>query len=143
MKTRQKIKLDFSGGPKSWFDLWHTHVDWDGEGNKDWKKREMFLAELFGLYDQYKSELKKYPQEYRLWVTIDDNDSGQDAVYIHTKNPNADNFPIKVPGDKVLKTKNKQLKTFLGASAFDIIRYETKDGDIYYLFDKGTGIGLT
>ena len=110
MKTRQRTKLDFSGGPKSWFDLGHTHVDWDGDGNKDWKNRERFLTELFGLYDQYKSELKKYPREYQLWVTIDDNDSGQDAVYIHTMNPNADNFPIKVPGDEVLKTKNKKLK---------------------------------
>src|SRR5258708_27262684 len=106
MKTRQKLELDFSGGPKSWFDLWHTHVDWGGEGNKDWKKREKFLTELLGLYEQYKVSLSKYPRDYQLWVKIDDKDSGQDAVYIHTKNPNTDNFPIKVLGDKIIKTKN-------------------------------------
>jgi hypothetical protein len=139
MKAKQKIKLDFSGGPNSWFDLWHTHVDWDREGSKHWEKRKKFLLELIVLYGQYKAELKRYPGNYQLWISIDDIDSGQDAVYIHTKNPNADNFPIKVPGDKDIKTKSKELKYFLETIDFEIIRYETEDGDIYYLFEKGTG----
>lgn len=142
MKTRPKIELDFSGGPKSWFDLWHTHVDWDGEGNKDWGKRKTFLTQLLGLYTQYKSELKKYPHDFQLWISIDDTDSGQDSVYIHTKNPNADNFPIKVPGDKSIKTKNNELRGFLETSDFDIVRYEAEDGDIYYLYDRDTGIKI-
>jgi hypothetical protein len=138
----KEINLDFSGGPKSWFDLWHTHVDWDGEGNKDWGKRKEFLDKLIKLFGQFKSELKKYPHDFQLWVTIDDKDSGQDAVYIHTKNPNGDNFPIKVPGDKIIKTKNKELKKFIETSGFDLIRYVTEDGDIYYLFEGGTGIKI-
>src|SRR3546814_19062269 len=31
---------------------------------------------------------------YQSWIYIQDDDSSQDAVYFHTKNPNADNFPV-------------------------------------------------
>lgn len=141
MKT-PVIQLDFSGGNNSWFDLWHTHVDWKGEGNKNWTKRKKFLGELIQLYNQYKSELKDYPHDYQLWITIDDADSGQDAVYIHTKNPNADNFPIKVPSDKIINTKNKDLIAYLGSTNFDWLRYVSGEGDIYYLFDTTIGISL-
>ncbi len=33
------LNLDFSGGQNSWFDFWHTHVDWKGKGNDNWKSR--------------------------------------------------------------------------------------------------------
>lgn len=32
---------------------------------------------------------------FQIWIIIDLNDSGQDAIYMHTKNPNSNNFPIK------------------------------------------------
>lgn len=144
LKKQQQIKLDFSGGPKSWFDLWHTHVDWDGEGNGDWEKRKQFINELLNLYEEYKIKLKEYPLDFQLWITIDDSDSGQDAVYIHSKNPNSDNFPINVPGNSKIRTQNKELKVFLKNSSLEIIKYEPEDGsgDIYYLYDKKIGIKL-
>jgi hypothetical protein len=135
-------KLDFSGGPGSWFDLWHTHVDWKGEGNKNWTVREKFLTKLFRLFRQYKTALKSYPNDYQLWIEIDVNDSGEDAVYIHTKNPNSDNFPIKVPGDKIIRTRNAKLQALLKSTDLEIIRYKSKAGYIYYMFDKSVGITL-
>jgi hypothetical protein len=73
---------------------------------------------------------------------IDENDSGDDCVYIHTKNPNADNFPIKVTADNKNAIKDKDLKEFVDSLDFERVRIETSDGDIYYLFDKRTGISL-
>ncbi|WKZ58825.1 MAG: hypothetical protein QY309_13210 [Cyclobacteriaceae bacterium] len=138
----KELNLDFSGGPKSWFDLWHTHVDWDRKGNKDWLTRKKYLRELLETFDQLRLKLRTYPHDFQLWIMIDENDSGDDCVYIHTKNPNADNFPIKVTADNKNAIKDKDLKEFVDSLDFDRVRIVTSDGDIYYLFDKRTGISL-
>ncbi len=139
---KKELNLDFSGGPKSWFDLWHTHVDWDGKGNKDWKTRKKYLNQLLETFDQLKLKLRTYPHDFQLWIMIDENESGDDCVYIHTKNPNADNFPIKVTADNKNAIKNKDLKEFVDSLDFERVRVKTIDGDIYYLFYKNTGISL-
>jgi len=111
------MQLDFSGGPKSWFDLWHTHVDWRGKGNGNWMVRKRSIMKLIRLYEEFKEALKNYPHDYQLWIEIDVMDSGQDAVYIHTKNPNADNFPIKVRAIKSLEPEAPSYKPFFSPAA--------------------------
>jgi hypothetical protein len=138
----KELNLDFSGGPKSWFDLWHTHVDWDGKGNKDWTTRQKYLEEVLNTFNQLKLKLKTYPHDFQLWIMIDENESGDDCVYIHTKNPNADNFPIKVKADNKNTIKNKDLKEFVDSLDFEKVRVGASDGYVYYLFEKGTGITL-
>lgn len=138
----KELNLDFSGGPKSWFDLWHTHADWDRKGNKDWNTRKKYLEQLLETFDQLKLKLQTYPNDFQLWVMIDENNSGDDCVYIHTKNPNSDNFPITVKSNKENKIKNKELKEFVNSLTFEHVRVETSEGDIYYLFEKATGISL-
>jgi hypothetical protein len=139
----KKLNLDFSGGPQSWFDFWHTHVDWDGEGNKDWRTREKYLKELLKVFQDLKLKLNDYPKDFQLWIMLDENDSEEDCVYIHTKNPNADNFPLKIKADRINSIKDKNLKKFVDSLDFEKVRFETSDGYIYYLFDKETGISLT
>ena len=123
-------------------DLWHTHVDWDRKGNKDWGTREKYLGQLLRTFDELKLKLRDYPKDFQLWIMIDENDGGEDCVYIHTKNPNADNFPIKVTADNKNTIKNKKLKDFVDSLDFERVRIETSDGPIYYLFDKDIGISL-
>jgi hypothetical protein len=138
----KELKLDFSGGPGSWFDLWHTHVDWDGKGNKDWKTRKKYLREILEMFDEFKRDLQTYPYDFQLWIIVDENDSAQDSVYIHTKNPNVENFPIKLKADGENGIKDQRLKKFVDSLAFERVRVRTNGGDIYYLFAKGTGISL-
>jgi hypothetical protein len=76
----KELNLDFSGGPKSWFDFWHTHVDWDGQGNKNWETRRMYLGQILETFDQLKQKLRTYPHDFQLWIMIDENDSGQDPT---------------------------------------------------------------
>ncbi len=138
----RELNLDFSGGPKSWFDLWHTHIDWDGKGNRDWKTRRKYLEKLLDTFGQLKLKLKTYPHDFQLWIMIDENDSGGDCIYIHTKNPNADNFPIKVATDNRNLIKDKDFKEFVDSLGFERVRVGTSEGDVYYLFDNVTGISL-
>ena len=45
--------LDFD----SWFDLWHTHIDWKGYGNLSWKHRKSHLESLFLLLKTLETKL--------------------------------------------------------------------------------------
>jgi hypothetical protein len=142
MKTITK-NLDFSGGKNSWFDFWHTHIDWDGEGNKSWNVRKEFLEKLLTEFGNVKSELKKYPNEYQTWILIDENDSGQDAIYIHTKNPNSENFPLKVQMEKNIQCLNQNLWDFMKKTDLEILEFAHENGNYFFLTDKNFGISLT
>lgn len=136
-------KLDFSGGKNSWFDFWHTHIDWNGDGNKSWDLRKEFLDKLLTEFENVKSELKKYPNEYQTWILIDENNSGEDAVYIHTKNPNSENFPLKVHAEKSIKCLNQNLSDFMKKTNLEILGFENEGGSYFLLTDKNHGTSLT
>lgn len=76
-----------------WFDLWHTHPDWHGDGNRSWKHRRRHLEAGFTMFRRVVEQLRDWPVPHQVWLVIDAVDSAQDAVYVHTPNPNADNFP--------------------------------------------------
>ncbi|QHT69561.1 hypothetical protein GXP67_24395 [Rhodocytophaga rosea] len=134
--------LDFSGGDNSWFDLWHTHVDWDGNGNRNWEARLPYLNDLVVKYNKLKIELKHSPKDYQLWILIDEQDSAEDALYIHTRNPNANNFPAVV--DNILaEIKNKNLKDFIDSLNMTVIQVDTLEGKLFYLYDEKVGVPLT
>ena len=81
-----------------WFDLWHAHVDWDGEGNQGPASRQQFLRSLFEAWLEVECFARRLERPCQVWVVIDVEDSGQDAVYLHTPNPNQDNFPYQFEG---------------------------------------------
>lgn len=78
----------------SWFDMWHTHLDWFGIGNQGIKSRKQHISALFELHHNFLSQLQTFSKPYQIWITIHEKDSGQDAVFIHTPNKNRDNFPF-------------------------------------------------
>ena len=135
------LDLDFSGGPNSWFDFWHTHVDWQGHGNGSWEARLPYLNELVRVFDELKSELKQYPQKYQLWILINEQDSGEDAVYIHSPNPNEENFPLVVE-NVVPQISNNQLKEFIESLKLTVVQIDTMEGKLFYLFDDEAGTPL-
>lgn len=49
---------------------------------------------------------------------------------------------IKIPADNKNEIKDNDLKQFVDSLNFERVRVTTSDGDIYYLFDKETGISL-
>lgn len=82
-------------GPADWFDLWHTHVDWRGEGNSKPDVRRECLRVLFDVWPQVEVLAAQRTGPWQSWVVINVADSGQDAVYLHTPNPQRDNFPYQ------------------------------------------------
>ncbi|MBI5540799.1 MAG: hypothetical protein HY951_12115 [Bacteroidia bacterium] len=144
MKTEINLKqLDFSGGPNSWFDLWHTHVDWDNNFNKNWSTKKIFIDKLLEIYELLKVKLKKYPHDYQVFISIIENDLSQNAVYIHSKNPNLDNFPINIVSADKFKIKDKELNKYISGLGLEIVPYIFDNELQYYLFDRKYGIPLT
>lgn len=135
-------KIDFSGGKDSWFDFWHTHADWDGEGNKNWSIRENYLNELLKIFNFFCEQMEAYPFPYQVWIEIYEKDSSDDAVYIHTKNPNSDNFPLRVKSDKKVINKNNKLEAFINQTGLSTATLPLKNGIVILLYDKSIGVPL-
>lgn len=88
----------FTVRPEGWYDFMHWHVDWDGLGNLRWRERREHLAALFVMFKRLRSETADWSTPHQIWLQIDAFDGSQDAVYLHTPNPNRANFPATFPG---------------------------------------------
>jgi len=129
--------MDFTGGKRSWFDLWHTHMDWDGEGNADWLTREKYLLASIAFYKKAAGKMYGYPHPFQMWIIVDTNDSGEDAVYIHSPNPNEDNYPIKLEPVKNPQVDPEITKLF-AKHGFDPMVHKGQE-DYYYFVRISTG----
>ena len=80
----------------TWYDLWHTHIDWRGlPGNRHSRDH---LAALFTVLHRVEKQAETLDRLHQVWAVIDTSDAAQDAVYLHTPNPNKDNFPFPFEG---------------------------------------------
>lgn len=79
----------------AWFDFWHTHLDFEGIGNIRLKFRREHVKAHLNFYKSLLVQMDSIKKTYQSWVYIHMDDAGQDAVYIHTPNPNSDNFPYE------------------------------------------------
>jgi hypothetical protein len=79
---------------KKWCNLWHTHLDWDGFGNLGPLHRRRHLAALFHAFRMAQRELAAQPMPYQIFLNISLRDSASDAIYVHTPNPHATEFPL-------------------------------------------------
>ncbi|MBI2894135.1 MAG: hypothetical protein HYY06_11340 [Deltaproteobacteria bacterium] len=85
-------------GPGSWWDLWHYHADWPGWGNVRWSYRLAHLRALAIVFRKVIDAMASIPTPFQTWVLLDVDDAGQDAVYIHSPNPNGSPFPLPTGG---------------------------------------------
>jgi len=79
----------------TWFDLWHTHPDWRGDGNRGARHRRRHLAAGFTIFRRLLAQAREANGPVQVFMLIDALDSSQDAVYVHTPGPHGDNFPMR------------------------------------------------
>lgn len=93
-KCRRRIdRLD----PLEWFHFWHVHVDFHGRGNRyhdDWLSVSAAAIRLL-VYLEHRLGVRAEP--IQTWAVLSP-DSMDTAVYAHSANPNADDFPTKLVG---------------------------------------------
>lgn len=134
--------LDFN----SWFDYWHDHPDLYGYGNLSWKNRELHLLALIRRYNFLKEKLRNRTDKFQIFCLIDINDSSQDSVFVHTKNPNHDDFPAKFERYSGNLSISKQIRDFVESSGYDWF-FHTWDRDnemvnLIYVYDKNVGLSI-
>ena len=118
-----------------WCDLWHTHFDWSGDGNCGVAERQRFIEQLLEFFRDVEAHTANWTKPKQQWIVIHENDSSQDAVYLHTPNPNRNNFPYPFDGVEwnaevpqwlldLIDTKTLELGrcTFSGANTFWVRR---------------------
>jgi hypothetical protein len=87
---------------KQWCDLWHQHFDWRGFGDTGWLHRRRHLSALLVALSHARKELTDAGIPCQVFALVHPNDSGSDAIYVHTKNPNGTPFPIVHTGETVI-----------------------------------------
>ena len=114
LKTDRFSNLNFTDPALAWFDHWHTHFDWEGIGNTGFKKRRPHLDKLIRDFETLEQKARSLPCDFQLWAMVYDFASDRDALYLHTPNPNQENFPVEIrdlrPGPTL---KNRQLLEYL------------------------------
>ena len=90
MRVATRLQVQESG----WFDRMHWHVDWPGLGNVSWRERRSHLIALFAMFRDVQHKTAAWLAPHQCWLQINAVDSSQDAVYLHTPNPNNGDFPI-------------------------------------------------
>jgi len=83
-------ELDFS----SWFDFWHTHVDWDCKGNRYPESRAAVAKATYELLRYAEAAAVARDEPIQIFAQIC-RETGSNAVYIHSGNPNGSSFPCK------------------------------------------------
>lgn len=82
----------------TWFELMHWHPDIYGTGNAGAEARSACLAIARQYLDKALAELFVWGKPSQCWFLAEENDSEEDALYIHTPNPNRPNFPYLFEG---------------------------------------------
>ncbi|USK35855.1 hypothetical protein LIT25_11455 [Bacillus sp. F19] len=133
-----QYNLDFSND--GWFDLWHTHLDFFGVGNIRPKYRREHINAHLALYNDLLKKLDSFEKPYQSWIELNEKDAAVDAVYIHTPNPNENNFPLEIT-DLILNSSIPDyLNGLINQEEFNVGYYKWGSDGNYIVQYKDKGI---
>ncbi len=77
----------------TWFDMWHRHIDMNGDGKLSRLHRQFQLWALFRALHTIEKLTNHIRDRCQVFAYVYERDPGSDAVYVHTENPNGTEFP--------------------------------------------------
>lgn len=80
-----------------WFDLWHTHPDWDGKGNTRPENRQRCDELTYEMLKLAESITQHRGSEVQCFALVKE-DAMDNSIYIHSENPNGSEFPFQYEG---------------------------------------------
>lgn len=123
---------------KQWCDLWHQHFDWDGLGNFGWRHRRKHLAALLEALRRARVELASSTQPYQLFALVHPRSSGDDAVYVHTPNPNGSAFPCTFAGASEVRHLPPLLAGKVDLTQYEVSAMPSQEGS-YFVIQPRSG----
>ncbi len=81
--------------PDVWFNDWHEHPDFSGYGNASLRIRKAHLRIALSALQNMRQKLAEKQIEHQLYITIVLEDASQDALHVHSTNPDGTPFPLE------------------------------------------------
>ena len=126
--------LDFS----TWFDLWHTHPDWNAKGNRFPESRAIVAKATYDLMLYAETKIFTRKDAIQIFSTIC-QDTGNNAIYIHTKNPNGTNYPFCFEQTELTDEIPTELIGVVDLSVYEIVKtkseHQVGENDFEYQTD--------
>ncbi len=120
--------------PDDWFDYWHTHPDCDGKGNSKPENRIRANELTYALLQNAEKITEHRKNTIQCWAIITE-DSMNNSVYIHTKNPNGTEFPFTYK-DVKWNINNQEIEQIIDSSNHQIGLYVGEHENTYYIRKK-------
>jgi hypothetical protein len=121
---------------KKWCDLHHQHFDWAGKGNEGRIQRVRHLNAHLRALRRARLELQAQAKPFQLFAYIDLAASENDAVYIHTPNPNKTPFPAELSCLDEEAQPPPILACRVNKSLFRILKSSAPGSHVYYLLPR-------
>lgn len=96
LAERERIALDHFEelDMASWFDFWHEHPDFKFKANR----AKTLVANLtYSLLKKLELLASERTEPIQIWATLCEN-TGNNAIYVHSPNPNGAPFPYSFEG---------------------------------------------
>lgn len=90
--VRSVDRLDLN----TWFDLWHTLIDWRSRGNRHAEGRAEIARLTYALLQHAEQRFSARNAPIQIFASVCE-DTGSNAVYVHSSNPHGTPFPREFP----------------------------------------------
>jgi hypothetical protein len=140
---QQAAAFSLHTSPDNWWSYWHQHVDWAGRGNLGARHRHHYLLALALIFKRIASASHRIATPFQLFILLDGDDAGQDAVYLHSPNPNSD-FPLVLSTSGAVSDRTRgYLQTVLPefeVAAWQLARDDESRNPSVAVFACGVGV---
>ncbi len=123
----------------SWFDMLHEHLDGYGFSSRVRYRRKHIMC-----YIQLLRQLKEIDittsKPFQTFIFVDPFDSTDDAAFLHTPNPNGDNYPFNNSDIEWIDNVPKLLDRLVNLDEFEIGQIKQDGGKTSY-FIRMIGLG--
>lgn len=117
---------------KGWFDLWHTHPDWRSKGNRFPKNRKAVAAITYRLLLRAEELAATRKEPIQVFAILCE-DTGSNAVYLHTPNPNGTPFPCELEATDWGLKELPNLGSLVDTNTHEIGKSQHEDGTDYII----------
>ena|SRR5688572_17580 len=132
-----RFSFDLSAG--NWFDLHHTHFDWVGHGRRGTRHRRRHLTALFTAFRRVVDQARASGRPLQVWLSVAaDHEVEQDALYLHSANPNGTPFPYPFSGVEWSVEVPPFLRDFVGDGSKEIGYLEYEGQPQYVVRERGS-----
>jgi hypothetical protein len=100
------------------------------------------MDEQLKAFEYLRTKLAMYPHPFQIWIGVDEDDSSQDGIYIHTSNPNSDYLPHLVENDESATLQSTELNDYINRTGLTVIKSKNLDINYCFSFDKEFGTSM-